>query len=462
MQTTQFRNRDFLINFLCLKSAPFLGVMCLIVLQQLLVASMIPFLALLIDSLTSGKVEFFQLVTVLALFFLPYLPATIIKILLPVWQFRIISNYLSKSYELLGKRYKLLGRKHTEQNIQPILAQEIYVVSKDTTHFAYEVVGGGINVVFTMISISLFISYVYSIAYIGAVLSSVVVFTYFRARIKTASAEAQKERIRFGGEMRFAIPTLVTQNEPFFSNQKKQIETILLKGASATKKREFLVSVSSVASMVGSLICVAAATVYLFWTNWSNAAFLAILIVTLPRQVQMLAHLSGVFDIVFAAPKLLKEISNINLTHVVSANLASQVVTEEYDIDISSKAEKFSSSILFDSMRQGTISPNRYTIRGKNGAGKSLFLSEIASCPNNYTIFYLPTGAEMFNSNSGTLSTGETIKSILQTAFEHDQYNFFILDEWDANLDGSIVKVLDQQLNDIAKQSIVMEVRHSA
>lgn len=57
-------------------------------------------------------------------------------------------------------------------------------------------------------------------------------------------------------------------------------------------------------------------------------------------------------------------------------------------------------------------------------------------------------------------STGQKLSSQLMQISNISDVDVIILDEWDANLDGINKSHLDELINELARQRLVIEVRH--
>ncbi|RKM06443.1 hypothetical protein D6D84_06870, partial [Moraxella catarrhalis] len=99
-------------------------------------------------------------------------------------------------------------------------------------------------------------------------------------------------------------------------------------------------------------------------------------------------------------------------------------------------------------------------IKGRNGAGKSSFLLYLKTLLSNRA-FYLPVSHDLFFHQNHKKSTGQKLSSqLMQINNNKSDVDVIILDEWDANLDGINKSHLDELINELARQRLVIEVRH--
>ncbi|RIQ52056.1 ABC transporter ATP-binding protein [Bordetella avium] len=108
-----------------------------------------------------------------------------------------------------------------------------------------------------------------------------------------------------------------------------------------------------------------------------------------------------------------------------------------------------------------TLKQGRFTARGENGAGKTTFLLHLkASDPDN--VFYLQPSSEkmVWRNVQDSLSTGQRMMRVLVEIGKMDGIKVLALDEWDANLDQKNKRLVDDYLNELAKEKVIVEVRH--
>lgn len=106
---------------------------------------------------------------------------------------------------------------------------------------------------------------------------------------------------------------------------------------------------------------------------------------------------------------------------------------------------------------------NRITIRGDNGAGKSILMSYLAKylITNDKKIFYRPCYAKLaFLSQAINQSSGERASNELRIMLEQGKEEFILIDEWDANLDENNIKKISSLLDKVSENKCIIEIRH--
>lgn len=218
----------------------------------------------------------------------------------------------------------------------------------------------------------------------------------------------------------------------------------------ATYQAELLVLILTIVSCLP----VFALIVYLTVLHLHDASYLAGLMVTIPKQISILANYRFVFQ----------QITNLNTfttrfksywesSNLVEANLIERIQAEKIRINgqALNNIEQFVGDLNLT--KQGRI-----LITGDNGAGKSTLLIHLNDClPNS---FYLPANPSLeVGKVLGDESTGERILKHLEF-IALQPAPVLLLDEWDANLDNDNKKLIHQKIDELAKRSLVLEVRH--
>lgn len=194
---------------------------------------------------------------------------------------------------------------------------------------------------------------------------------------------------------------------------------------------------------------------YLIYAHRQNPEFIAAVMVTLPRQVQLLGTFRAFFQ----------QITNVK---IFASRLRNALKNSELrELDLLSKTD-FSrirvngSSVeclekLMDLFRNR--SNGRILISGENGSGKTSLLLILHSRLKNS--FYLPPAPDLEVSECGVVgSTGQRMLMHLEFIARQSE-TVLLLDEWDANLDISNQALVSQALDQLSQQKLVIEVSHN-
>ena|GEM_PF-4548232 len=190
--------------------------------------------------------------------------------------------------------------------------------------------------------------------------------------------------------------------------------------------------------------------IYYALLNLDSAAALTAMLVTIPRQMNLLNTFNQLFQsatsyIAFEAKfKKMDESSAL-----IEVPVLSRVCFEELSV-------QGLSEISVDALARAQS--GRFTLRGKNGAGKSTLLLHL-----NETLkssFYLPANPQFeFRDANHHESTGEKLLRHLDFIRESDATHI-LMDEWDANLDATHLRMVHDFIEEMSLKKVVIEVRH--
>ncbi|VEG12620.1 hypothetical protein [Moraxella cuniculi] len=201
--------------------------------------------------------------------------------------------------------------------------------------------------------------------------------------------------------------------------------------------------------MLCLLVPVMAITAALFYQNMNDLPVFAVLVARLPRQVQIL-------QVCYA---LINQSVNLSVVRSRLDGLAQALAMSEPDL-----AQRICADGITIKQSQQVFNPQnlpkigRLTLTGKNGVGKSSQLLLLKRKLGS-TAFYLPAKHELCFNGRIQGSTGQKLIAELDEIAKLGVQTV-LLDEWDANLDASNACRLDKQLDEIAKEKLVIDIRH--
>ncbi|MHB1221975.1 MAG: AAA family ATPase, partial [Gammaproteobacteria bacterium] len=222
--------------------------------------------------------------------------------------------------------------------------------------------------------------------------------------------------------------------------------------------------ISSTCAMILSLIPVAATFLWLFLTT-NNPSKLAALIVTLPRQIQIIQHVEILSTYAMywhgTYAKLKALISTLILPTDDKNQYIKRIKKREIQFVVNKEPIIFPTIKYFIEML-GNMKNGRITIRGKNGSGKTTLINLIKR-ELGERAYYLPTNTRLLFESTigGSFSTGQKMKA----CFEELKKNLLddkvlLLDEWDANLDEKNIQIISEMLDVFSKKCCVVEISH--
>lgn len=420
--------------------------------QQLIVGLSTYFIANLAIDIAKNDDFLLNLAGFVLSLIIVYVPAYFATIYLEKSKFDLLNNYVQKFMTTFFGKTVLLNNKELKDQSTVFVSQESKSVIDDMLDFAFDGVALILNLLINILVLGFFLDYDLLVAYaVGFLLVEFFIF-YHKNQISKMSKISQKSRIYF-----IAILNKIWDNVIIFNQYNVGIfNRIYKKNFNRSKKyhihsQSFNQLISSF-GMILFMIPVLGLIVYLFIKHHNDYVFLSLLVATLPRQIQLL-QMGQV--LVF---------HQTNFSGIKARFIGLQNSLNMPDIDILSRInfkEIFVNNMPLSDFDLNHLPKNgRMTIKGRNGAGKSSFLLYLKTLLSNRA-FYLPVSHDLFFHQNHKKSTGQKLSSqLMQINNNISDIDVIILDEWDANLDGINKSHLDELINELARQRLVVEVRH--
>lgn len=447
-----------LIAFAQLRSRHFLLIFVLILFQQLMVGGTVYSIATLVSTVAGGGNPWPMLWVTAVLFLLPHLPAYFSRIAEVRWQVAIMAAQADRYTSRFAQRPLEYGNAAVRDSALSATSSEAYIVSHSVVAFTEGLLGGGFNALCTILPILIFVDANYIWAYFVTVVFSAVTFQFFRPQILKRSRAAQESRVALDQSVRESWAHLTIG-----SVRQRAAATVRLNEALADADHQFAArerSVSAGSSLVGAgaLMTVLLITFWLFDAHEGDIAFLSILVATFPRHIQIISQIIGVAELSFSAPRLIEEISNINLDDrppQSEADAMTRINSGEVTINGSLLTDR-TNTISVDTLGRG-----RHQIEGPNGSGKSTLLALLAARASSRPYAFIPAMPAALATPGTTASSGELMYNLLQNITHDYTIDLVFLDEWDANLDTEARAVLERDIDGLAERATVIEVRHA-
>lgn len=439
------------------------GLYCAIwlIVQQLLVAVSTLSIVRLIEHLAQdGYLSVFYTVLFVASLILVYAPAAFSHVYLKKFQFSSFENYISKfSDKNKGKR--TFAHQRYKNQYESWITNESYIVFNDASLFLYEIFSTFLNsiinvlVIAWLLDLQLLIGY--GVAFSALYLSNI----FFKGIIEKASTQVQNSRKIMSNSLLSAWDNVLIGNDYNLKNWKSKFHEligVLEKDSVIYVIKRFLISIFTIVvalAVIGFFV-----GKYIF-DNSNNVAALSAMVVTFPRQIQIIQSIFTFFAQTLEWHGIKMKLNGLD----TPINLETSKAIDQYcnlsDLEfIYSEQPMQCSEVSHLLLNLKSIENGRITIRGKNGAGKSTILSFLAE-NLDHEAFYLPTKSNLiFNENLSDSSDGEKIIQIIDELQTINLPKYVFLDEWDANLDLENIKILDRKIANLAKDRIIVEVRH--
>lgn len=425
-----------------------------LLIQQIIVASSTFFIARLAQSLTEDTISIVYMVLFALSLVAVYVPA-----------YYCVTNTERAKYDahklyndsfhavFLGKTY-LLSSDELQSTATTTLAQESNYTLETVIDSIFDISALVLNVLFNVLVIAWFLEGTLLLGYAAGIVFASLFVHFRRHTLKMAAKTDQQSRLNLTAKLFDSWDNVVIFNKHNYMLYNNIVQKSFATAKSNSVKSTSIQHINSSLGMIILMLPVFVVTAFIFNKNWQDAATMAVLIATLPRQIQLLQmcyaligyHTSiGVIKTMLDGILEVLQPTTVDLDTYIQAN----------EIRVKQTGQIFDSTQL---PKQGRI-----TLIGNNGVGKSCMLLKLKDHYQEQA-YYLPAKHDLyFNYKTDKAhqgSTGQQLIKQIQEIREDDQSTIVMLDEWDAHLDRHNTHIIDQYLDELAQTRLVMDVRH--
>lgn len=437
-----------------------------LIVQQLIVAISTILIIHLGSAIANHTFPVGTLILFVSSLFFVYIPGITSLIYLEKSKFTAINQYILKFCEKISGRTSLYNNTRYRHEQEPWLTNEGNLVIGETSALAYNWLSTFLNAFLNILVIGTAISSWLIGAYLISFSLLLLCLHFSKSHIQTAASEFQTNRNKMNQSLLSGWDNILISNKYNLTFWKKLFNQNWYEAQKSAIKYEYLTNLTSSIAMALALLPIAIVTILFFYINHNNYGALAALIVTLPRQIQIIQNIFAVFSHAVAWTGIKTKLLGL----AASLDLPSQQQTINSKIMWGSLSFYEESSLLnFDSIDSllkhiGAKKCGRITLRGPNGAGKSVLLSLIKETMGEKAIFIPINSRLSFSSTErSSLSQGEKMKyAIEEISHTLVAGNLLLLDEWDANLDQSNIDIISEKLAALSETISLIEVRHRA
>lgn len=432
----------------------------LLIIQQMILASSALWLILLSRDIVNGQPFWTHLGLYLCSLVLPYLPQAGMSVAFIRWDQEAVRRYLDAFVANNVACLTQWSEKGKKEATLAVINHEGLVTISDSLFYYWNLISAATNVLLNIATISVLLNLQFFGSYaISLALGVALVRLQARKQARLAH-RAQKNRVGLGKMVLAAWDNVLIGNPHNFLLWKdataKRIRRTIRGNVASESFQQVIAVVIAFITFVPSL-AVAARSMYF---SQHDLATLSAFAITLPRIFQILTF---TYELLFQVTRL--GVMKTRLTNITNAITRPPEKTDTFqrrlslsELEINSK-----SSLDLDSLLRATPLcdvTGRFTLRGRNGSGKSSLLLHIKQVLRGQA-FYLPNNHDLiFRKPTGACSTGERMREHFSELLSKVRVPVLLLDEWDANLDATNVRLLSRLIDDLASTACVIEVRH--
>ncbi len=311
-----------------------------------------------------------------------------------------------------------------------------------------------LNIILNTMALSLVIDGDFS--WIFALSMAVSYLTYHAQKksLHTIVEQEQVSRLDLSAYVLKAWDNLLLRNAPVNQKYVSGLRSRFELSRDRTGRSAFHSSLTVFWIGLASAIPVFALNLYLAVEHREQAGLIAAMMITLPRQLQIL----GMFRAFFVQMTNLKMFTVRFQTAADNSGLHEVDFAQQIDyakILVNGSCYTSFESLISDIRAEST---GRILISGENGAGKSSLLLLLNSHLDNS--FYLPVSPQLeIGRVTAQSSTGQRL--MMHIAFvATESVPVLLLDEWDANLDAANRAEISAELDKLSRNRLIIEVRH--
>ena len=366
---------------------------------------------------------------------------------------------------LYSHPYLKTSRKFCGQK-QAYFQNQLWQTLSEACTFLDDAVSTLLNVVFNVIVMSFTLSHGFLAAYCCSAAMTVVGAFLFRKRIRYKSIDAQERQSSIQAALFSGWDTMLTGNAYNWREWKRSFEIKMKEGECSEKGYYSFRSFVSFILMAAGMLPVVLVAARMLLSDGYDGIMLATA-VSLPRHVSNIQYMNFLVEDFTAFAGLIAKLSNIRTSADAVKNPKSyQGKVDWKNISFTKGNRTFSFSSMDECISYFETllcheEKGRIAVRGENGSGKTTvmmlmkehFSEKAYLYPNHTNLFFKEAG-------SGEYSTGEKVRADLSQLIESRHETgaiLYLFDEWNANLDSISQKKTDIIIEQISRQSLVIE-----
>lgn len=448
--------RDVFAHKLCLQ------VIILIFIHQAIIASSAIFLTETIEAFQNGSPVTPHLLIYFLTMTAPFIPGCLSYYALKKWENKSHRIFTEKISVALTNRLDLHRNRELQDLVVGLASRNSFAIISSVTTYFHGILTFLLNSVLSMVVIALIIPTEIAFGYVLSGVGSLMIIWLVSPIIARKTETVESLSVRYGTLLSKIWPSLTLGNE---YNIKLWSNSLEKQRGNYYKASEDLAKFRQMNNIVLGLIALIP-TMYLIYSTISHSAassaVVAAIVVNLTRILHVLNSLSA---LIYQGLDAKGVIARFNvLRHAFSLisqpgeQLAEIVVPCESQLRVNGEALAQYGGI---SAFLNSSSSGRFTITGPNGSGKSTFLLYLKYL-YGANAFLLPAHftSMQWHDDTSRASTGEALLIAIKEAVKLEKIKYFLLDEWDANLDFANRTIIEGLLADLADKVVVIDVRH--
>lgn len=436
-------------------------------LQQLVVASSTYFIIAAIRAATANDYQTsiaYALAFVVSLVVV-FVPNTLSVIWLQKWRLESLSRFVGLFIQNnAGKTTWAHSR--NKSKLESWLTNESSLIFENGSRVLYDLYQLFMSTILNILVIAWAIDPRISGWYLAAGAVLMLANHFCRQQIGQASLGMQNTRRDLANVMLSAWENIFVGNEHNLNHWKARFAQGVKQAKDAAVSYDRTRTVASSLAVSLALLIIALGNGIYLRENQGHIAALTALLVTLPRQLQVIQNIFGFFGLYLSWQGLRSQFTELNSILSLSEkakDLTTFVRVDEISVANREHERKYADlqTLTKDLL---TYKSGRFTLRGRNGSGKSTILSLLAETTGRDSFFLPSHYVDLAFSNDALVShsDGNRILTVFAELETLKDVKYILLDEWDANLDQNNIQHIDAAIDRLAADWVIIESRHRA
>ena len=428
-------------------------------LQQSVVASSTYFILEAIRYATAGQFEYacVYLSCFVISLILVFIPLSLSTIYLERWSLESFELFI-RAFSTANLGRTTLAHAKVKTRFESWITNESSVVFQSATSTLYQIFSTFLNSTFNILVIAFSLDKRLLLWYLAAGVVLVLSNIFLKRLVSRSAVQMQQSRKDLSSVMLGGWDNILIGNRLNRENWLRQFSTCVYKSKATATAYNGLRSAISGATVSAAMLIIATGNAIYLIENKRNMVAVAALIITMPRQLQIVQSIFGLFNDYLSWLGCREQLQSLEDIIVFAGQVDNPAPYIQLGlIDIPGKGKDLETTI--DNLAK--LSSGRITVRGENGVGKSTLLALFAERTGDQS-FFLPSKYNdlMFRQSNDHHSDGNRLLAAFNEIGELDDIKYIILDEWDANLDDKNITLISKAIDKLSKLKVVIESRH--
>jgi hypothetical protein len=429
----------------------------LVFIHQSIIAGAAIFLTEVIQRFQQGENIVFYLALYLGSMLIPYLPGCWSLVELQKWINAAHGQFVQMLKEAMLSHQSVHTNAALKMRASSVISKNSFSVVREYIEFLHDLLSFFLNSGLSIVVMAFLLPRQLIMGYVASCLVSFVMVAMLQKMVATTAAKLEASYIVYADTLDRSWENLIIRNTYNIELWDRSRQTCANDFYGLSNKLQVIKQCGNVFLSVAAL----GPTIYLVFSlvvaESIQSAVLAAVVVNLTRIFLILNSFSALaykFLDFGALTARLGVLSGILAELSVHDNISEHSSgTKLNGVGVAGHDEVMSALVK--------LSAGRLLLSGKNGSGKTTLMMQLKH-RLGASSFFLPAHHDglTWQRDVSSFSTGQRVRARLEEIMAVDGIKYYLLDEWDANLDKATVEEINGLIEKLAQTRIVLEIRH--